>query len=221
MLQHCEVMSTDVKSTRDTRIHWPSLVRHYRVSKGFKQAALADELGVTQTMVSRWEAGLADPSARIQAKLFDRFWETNYAVSRDTWRIQLRRHPAAVAVFDPEGRFLAVSRGTERLIGRPESALIGESVMSVFSGDLAMVFDDLCRAGFFEGRVVFAESAAQLQLAEPGEDARPVHSHGLYRPVFMSDQDIYLLASLAVISRDACTALRARLGGMTMIRKAL
>ena len=55
-------------------IHWPSVIRHYRLSEGLKQAAMAHDLGVTQTMISRWESGTATPSVRIQERVFDLYW---------------------------------------------------------------------------------------------------------------------------------------------------
>ena len=41
---------------------WSKSVKNYRIKRGLKQAALAEELGVDVTTVSRWERGITKPT---------------------------------------------------------------------------------------------------------------------------------------------------------------
>jgi PAS domain S-box-containing protein len=202
-------------------IHWPSVIRHYRLSKGLKQAALAHDLNVTQTMVSRWEAAAAEPSRRIQDKLFDLFWATSSPASREAWLERIRRHPSIIIVFDNRGRQVEVSRGVLRSLGVERSEIEGRYMHECYKGDFVHLFDALTASGFFEGRVASAESVDWIEYQGGDRSVRSIHAHGLHRPVFMQHQTIYWLASGAEVSQSVAHEVRARLGGKMVIRKAI
>lgn len=50
---------------------WSLAIRYYRRSRGYTQCALACEVGVDVTTVSRWERGLVIPEIGMQKKLRD------------------------------------------------------------------------------------------------------------------------------------------------------
>ena len=202
-------------------IHWPSVIRHYRLSKGLKQAALADDLGVTQTMVSRWESGAALPSRRIQDRVFDLYWASHASVPRQAWMDRIGRHPSLVSVIAADGRILRVSRGFLRSLECERGQLEGRYLSDAFEGDFVTVHEALCASGFFEGRVSSAESMDRYVFIAPGGQHRSFLGHGLHRPAFLPGPKIVWLASGAEVSRGVFRDVRERLGGPLVIRRAL
>ncbi|GFE63800.1 helix-turn-helix domain-containing protein [Litoreibacter roseus] len=67
-------MHSASKATQPPAKPFPSFgqrLRRQRRALGLKQLALADQLGVDQTSVSRWEAGHHTPDAELQHRAFD------------------------------------------------------------------------------------------------------------------------------------------------------
>ena len=71
---------------------WASFVRAHRLAMNLNQGQFAQDMGVSQQTVSRWESGAQIPDQSIQAKLKDRlratalgstaFWKYRVALSR-------------------------------------------------------------------------------------------------------------------------------------------
>lgn len=202
-------------------IHWPSVIRHYRLSKGLKQAALAHDLGVTQTMVSRWESGTAVPSRRVQDRIFDLYWASHTTVSRAAWLDRIGQHPSMVAVIDGTGRIQRASRGLLRVLGCGRHDVEGRFVYEAFRGDLVDLFDALTATGFFEGRVASAESIDRYEFIRRDNSVREYLSHGLHRPTFLPGPQIVWLMSAAEVAGSVYAEVRDRLGGSMVIRKAI
>lgn len=214
-------MATMAIEAGSREIHWPSVIRHYRLSKGLKQAALARDLNVTQTMVSRWEAGVSAPSLRIRVSLFDLIWSDTSSLSRDVWLDRIRRHPAIALVVDDRGLQVAASRGLLRSLQVMRTDIEMRYLHESFRGDFVDLFDALCASGLYEGRVASAESIDQLQFTGPDARLKRIYSHGLHRPVFMSHQTILWLASGAEVSREIARDVRKKLGRKMLIRRAV
>ncbi len=212
-------MAVDAAEAINRTIHWPSVVRHYRLSAGLNQTQLADQLAVTQTMVSRWEAGGADPSRRIQELIFDLYWSVSATISRDVWHDRLRINPSIQAVVEGSGRIRAASAGLLKGLGVERSALEGQLAEDCFTGDLIALYRDVVAAGFFEGRVALAES---ISLIEPrNESGKPVYGHALHKPIFMPGPEVLWLAVGAVVPAEIGDDIRQRLGGSVVIKRAL
>ena len=200
-------------------IYWPAVVRHYRVSAGLNQTELADRLAVTQTMVSRWEAGGAAPSRRIQDLLFDLFWADSATISRDVWMQRIAHNPCMVFVVDQDGVVETASRGFARLVGKPPEDICGRRLDELFQGDAVALFERLHTAGFFQGRIAGAESAERYVSRQNETDS--FFAHGLHRPVFMPGPRVLWLASGSEVSEQNYEDVRERLGGPNVLRKAI
>ena len=90
-------------------------LKELRQKNGFKQVALARQLGITQASLSAWETGKASPDTRNLEKLADIYGvSTDYLLGRDEspapepsvpddepWEIreQLRRRPEMRTLF--------------------------------------------------------------------------------------------------------------------------
>ncbi len=214
-------MSDPTLSLDAQTIHWPSVIRHYRLSKGLKQAAMAHDLGVTQTMVSRWEAGRAIPSARIQERVFDLYWASQASVSRSAWLDRIGRHPAVVGVINGEGRILRASRGFQRSLNCQRHELEGRYIHEAFEGDWPSLFDAIVVAGLFEGRLASAESIDAITFLSPDGERHQRFVHGLHRPSFLPGPEIVWLLSGADVSERVHADVKARLGGPMVLRKAI
>ena len=214
-------MNSIVRTRQTQAIHWPSVIRHYRLSMGLKQAALAHDLGVTQTMVSRWESGVALPSQRIQERIFDLYWATHTSVSRTVWLDRIGRHPSIVGVIDADGRIQGASRGFLRVLGCGRHALEGRYLTEAFEGDLVTLFDAFVASGFFEGRVASAESMDCIVFHDARGEKVERRVHGLHRPTFLPGPRIVWLLSAASVTASVYADVRDRLGGPRIIRKAI
>ncbi|MFY0638578.1 helix-turn-helix domain-containing protein [Maricaulis maris] len=214
-------MSDPTISLDSHTIHWPSVIRHYRLSKGLKQAAMAHDLGVTQTMISRWESGAAIPSGQIQERVADLYWASQTSVSRSAWLDRIDRHPAVVGVINGDGRILRASRGFRRSLDCRRHDLEGRYIHEAFEGDWPPLFDALVSAGLFEGRLASAESIDAITFLSPDGERRPRHVHGLHRPSFLPGPEIVWLLSGADVSERVHAEVKARLGGPMVLRKAI
>ena len=56
----------------DAMTLWPALIKRLRFLASLKQCELAQQLGVDQAMVSRWERGVYVPDIPLQRVLRDR-----------------------------------------------------------------------------------------------------------------------------------------------------
>ena len=154
-------MAQDTASgTLDRPPHsWPDLLRQYRHARNIKQAALAQDLGVTQAMVSRWESGGIRPGPRMQARIRALVAETHLAAPLVDWRLFAASQPGIAAILDDRGCFETVSPGFERETGLAARTIVGRSVADLFAGDLPQLFLLLTGAGFFDEKLESAESA--------------------------------------------------------------
>ena len=202
-------------------LHWPSVIRHYRHSTGLNQGQLADRLAVTQTMVSRWEAGDANPSKRIQELLFDLYWAESATISRDVWLERMAENPSLICVADAAGRIVVSSRGMCRLLGLSAEELSGKNIRTIFRGEIMDLLATFLKEGFFEGRVASAESADRFEFRYGDKEWREVFLHGLHRPVLMSGPRVLCMMSGAVVGEGVYRDVRERLGAPVVIRKAL
>ena len=193
-------------------IHWPSVIRHYRLSKGLKQAAMAHDLGVTPTMVSRWESGAAIPSEQVQDRVADLYWASQTSVSRSAWLDRIGRHPAVVGVINGDGRILRASRGFRRSLDCQRHDLEGRYIHEAFEGDWSPLFDALVSAGLFEGRMTSEESNDAITFLSPDRDRRRRRVHGLQRPSFLPGPENEWLLSGAAVSGRAHRVVKARMG---------
>ena len=200
------------KDTHPTDPDWRDRLRRYRLSHNIKQAALAEDLGVTQAMISRWEAGLVDPSAAMQARILAML-ATEPAVPLVGWRAFVAQQPGLAAVIDRQGVLETVSEGLARLLDRPASALEGEYVDEVFSGDLPQLFRRLKFARFFDEAVETVESADNYCFVDKNGHVVRHCVQGLHWPHRGEDGEIRWMLTGARIPQAEFERVRRSLAG--------
>jgi transcriptional regulator with XRE-family HTH domain len=214
-------MTTVVSYPEVQTIDWPSVIRHFRLSRNMKQSALASDLGVTQTMISRWEGGAVKPSRRVQEQLFDMFWNIGATAQRATWMMRARRHPNVMGLVNANGQQIVASRGLLRQFEADRQDVEGQHISRLYGPGMVDLYRILLESGFFAGRVATAESIDRVEVKRLDGTYASFLAHGLHRPMFMMDRQIYWLASGAIVSEVASLAVEAKIGGKLIVRKAI
>ena len=191
---------------------WRDRLRRYRLSHNIKQSALAEDLGVTQAMVSRWEAGLVDPSPVMQARIRV-LLALEPAIPLVDWRRQVALEPGLAAVIDPVGQIETVSQGLARLMARPAAEIEGQYVDEAFSGDMPQLFRRLKNAGFFDEAVETVESADKYCFVDKNGCDASCWVHGLHWPHRGEDGTVRWMLSGARIDEAEYRELRTILSG--------
>ena len=203
----------DETIVRTEQAHWPSLLRHHRFTHNLKQAALADDLGVTQAMISRWESGRAMPSGTMQTRLWGLFDEAAIGVPMPNWREIIALQPAMSAIISRDGRVETVSQGVLREFCLDRRDIEGHNLKEFLRGDALTLHASLLEHGFFDGAVEMAESADLMCLRLANGLKRDFYAHRLHWPRRDVDGEIRWASSGSRISKDEFFAIREELGG--------
>ncbi|MTI43090.1 helix-turn-helix protein [Roseibium hamelinense] len=126
-------------------------VKRWRLVNRVKQEALALDLGVSQSMISRWESGRTEPEGRERSRLV-RIVLARPSTAADKALLELVSASAdrVHLVCDLTHRLLAVSPARAREWHAPVSALKGTSLWSFASDGIQEAEHRLDAAGWFE-----------------------------------------------------------------------
>ena len=158
-------MTVDMNfSESSSKVNWPSVIRNFRMSKRLKQAALAEDLGVTQAMVSRWENGESEPPERVKRRLGELVRDAFVIAPAPTWIDLVSLNPACEFVTDSRGLFKALSRGATDMLGLTRGQYEGRSSAQVIGGEFVETMDQLREHGLFRNEIVFAQSLGTMEV---------------------------------------------------------
>lgn len=134
----------------------------YRKAHGQSQAALAAQFGVTQQTLSKWEAGLLEPSAGARAQL-DNCLAPISIGSRTCWVDRINRSLGRQVLFDEKYKILAMGSAPLALFSEMFGDVIGKSLEEIVADrqpgsenpdqDQWRVFPRVRELGFFDGVV--------------------------------------------------------------------
>jgi len=207
-------MADDDRSGRGEAEIWRNYLRRYRFTNNIKQAALAEDLGVTQAMVSRWESGAVTPATGMQARI-RALAETSAGMASPLvgWRNHVSFQPGMAAVVTADGVIETASAGLIRELELSRGKVEGKSLDALFSGDLLGLHNILNAKGFFDGALESVESADMYCFASTykNRDIGPVH--GLHWPHVAEDGRVRWMLTGARISPTEFESLRRELGG--------
>lgn len=196
---------------------WPERLRQYRRIRKLKQSSLAEDLGVTQAMISRWESGRARPGRAMRARLGEMTEPDPTAASMVGWRDFVQQNPTMAGVVDETGIVETVSEGVLREIGAGRSDFEGRHIAEILEGDLLALFDQLSAAGLFEGKIAGAETASTVCFRRRSGGMTRLHVHGLHWSRPGRDGRIRWIACGAPVDEEEFLSLCSDLGGQIEI----
>ncbi|MEQ8178924.1 MAG: helix-turn-helix transcriptional regulator [Amphiplicatus sp.] len=186
--------------------YWARLVRALRVRQGLSQQSLADQLGVDQKSVSRWEAG-AEPSLRLRRRLRD-LMRANRDSRLDRltrMRVGYAAWPSSLlgegAVFIEKSASLAGEVGISGLPDLP-------SLYGCFGEEADEQTAAWERTGIFTG-----ELAMTISLNRIPTPSGLVHFRGLDTPYISSTGDIWCVCEIKRLSAEDYAENARQLGG--------
>ncbi len=174
---------------------WPALIRSYRKEFGLKQDALAYQLNVDQTTISRWERGLDKPSVAMQKRLRDHLWRRQDN-ALDAAARMVRFAPNNASLVAPGTRIIAVSDSyaarysmtSDDMKGRYIRRLVGEDYFERYVAPIGEI-------GIYSGDVARIEFVTPLT----SKSGAVVHHHYSLVPIF-SACGAYAVTQSCVIS---------------------
>lgn len=182
--RHSERMTSDMnRPTKPDNLSWGEVLKQYRFTNNMKQMALADDLGVTQAMVSRWEADLVEPGKQMQERILKLVAPESLSAPMVGWREYIADVPAIAAVISGEGILETVSVGMVRETGLARASCEGQALTHSFSRGLPDLFLRLESIGFFDERIETVESVDKYVLCDGSRtgDTLFVHSMNWWR----------------------------------------
>jgi transcriptional regulator with XRE-family HTH domain len=194
-------------------IDWPTLLLDYRNFHGLKQAAAAQDLGVSQSTISRWESAVGEPTVAVRNRLLRFARRQRSPMDAVGWVKTFKRIRALGLVVAPGNIVEAVTTPVARLLGVPEEALEGLHTHEIFDGDAAEINARRDEAGFFSGAVVSYEAATFTEL-NPQIGKASVYVHYVAWPHFGEDGRIRCVEQGMAVPRDVFLEVRRRLGGV-------
>ena len=204
-----DVTIDEPKPTRN----WPSVLRHHRFTYNMKQSALAEDLGVTQAMISRWESGTAMPSESMRTRLEEMFEQAPAGLPITSWQDFAQQDPAMVAVINREGILMTASCGYLREFGLQCQLVDEDASLNHVTGEALVLLEALKSAGFFSGSAGLAESADLLSYRRSDGTEHNIYVHGLHWPRKCDNGQIVWIANWARISEEEVLTMRQKMGG--------
>lgn len=150
----------------DSGYDWAGLLRAYRVATRCKQSTLAEDLGVAQPQISRWENGYSRPSKRHQGVILEMTSEVECVAPSPSWMDRITRTAAVAMCTDSDGVIASMSEGMLEVAGLDRIDVVGHKLGKIFEGDIPDLFNALKSSGFFEGNVPEALSADAIEFTK-------------------------------------------------------
>jgi transcriptional regulator with XRE-family HTH domain len=166
--------------------YWASFVNSYRTLHSLTQEQLATQLGVSQQMVSRWEAGQQLPDPRSQAVLRSVLGESDLS-SKKNWIERVRRAAGYEALLDASLTLLSVSDAVTDRSDMPAEHAIGRPFANFFPADRPKIAEKAVEAGFFDGALARVSLMSEVNLG-----TRTFHAFTDLWPVVTSDSGILM-----------------------------
>lgn len=136
------------------------LIRHIRESLGLTQQDFAQQLGISQATVSRWEAGRVSPDADMRRRIHEMAKKDGGLADAPLYAL-VRQSPSFMALMDMDLRILVLSDTAAALHRMAPQEAIGVNYRSYFTEDMEQAYDQALAGQFFTGSVLSVELFCQ------------------------------------------------------------
>ncbi len=199
-----------MRITRGDSDDWGPQLRRLRRLRALKQAALADQLGVDQATVSRWENGRQVPDLGMQRRLRDmmRRIEPREEI--------LLKHSINASIgytilCDEHRAIRAASPSFCEIHGLSPTAIVGMSALPAFTAELEQMLWIAVENGFFEGEVASVRVVSRFHsLSGSWRNLGGIVS---WTPVQLADGQILRRVDRIALSDEQFDAARAQNDG--------
>lgn len=189
---------------------FPLGLRRVRIANGLTQADLAEQLGVEQATISRWEQGKQIPGESTQDRIRNLLFRGRVAQDALLFH-QVRTTPNGRILFSREGVILAASAAAGgKAIEGVETARF-QSQASVEAWAQAQ------EAGFFNGDVASIQFATELM----SPFGTPLLVQFSWYPARMTDGTTYVLADIDLLDPPHFEQMKARGIRITLLEEIL
>lgn len=195
---------------------WGPQIRRFRRLRSIKQNALAEQLGVDQATVSRWERGRQVPDLGMQRRLraLMRSAEPRDEVLLKHW---IDSAVGYTLLNDAQRTILAASPSFCRLHGVDADEVIGRSAVPIYTEELERIWWQAIEAGFFEGEIASVTAVSRINALSGLE--RGVAGISVWTPVRLRTGDVLCRVDRVALSDEEFTRARAQYGGPMRIVK--
>jgi DNA-binding XRE family transcriptional regulator len=201
-----------------TSIDWPALLLEFRATHGLKQGAAAQQLGVAQATISRWERGESTPSVAMRNRLIRELLHDRLPPDAYKWVSTFRRLPFPAAVFSEDDVAHAVTSFLASKAGVAPEVIEGLGLKDVFEGEVLDVADQAREAGVFIGRMLSFEACVRLRFSPRFKRGAWFNVHFVAWPHILKNERIAIVCQGVFVSNDEARRVRRRLGGATQFQ---
>ena len=145
---------------------WPVLMRCYRKENGLKQEAMAYQLSVDQTTISRWERGIDSPSLAMQKRLRDLFWKREDSALDAAVRM-VRASPGRAAILVPGTKIIEVSDSQADHYGAVAHEMKGKLMRHYYGNEYyERYMQPLGEIGIYNGEISRIDLISKITLRD-------------------------------------------------------
>ena len=136
------------------------VLKSFRRQGGFKQAAMADMLEISQAYYSRLEAGRHEPSGKLRRRIDALIRHHRHRPVFDQWRAAVRHATTCATIItlqDDVVHLVEISRGLRTLGGLYATIEVGAPLNNALGPDIEHNIARFKEVGAFDGAVVLTE----------------------------------------------------------------
>ncbi|WP_043646228.1 helix-turn-helix domain-containing protein [Caenispirillum salinarum] len=168
-----------------------------RQSIGLSQERMAEFVGVNQSTVSRWEAGLTSPSQQQWSRILELSGARNNSHDLKLGFLASRcPGPASLCTLD--FRIIEASHALSEVMNIERSKLIGMNARNLFTDDLEHAYQKVCHRGILDKDILGVELSGSVKLF----NGETVGHQSSWTVTYLSDKTPIILWQGIVTTRN-------------------
>lgn len=174
---------------------WAGRIVRLRAARGWKQAAVAEMLGVDQATVSRWERGLQSPDVAARRRLSRLFLREHPEADRAAL-LSVEASPYPSLAFAGDLSVVAMSATAASFLGVEAGDLARRGLAAIPGPDLSVALSRAEEAGIWMGAVAAVRFAARPL----GDGAAPARF--LWTPLLLPRGEIVVASQCGPVTEE-------------------